>query len=128
MPRLSPIRSVGPPPVKFHRRGSGGPVNLIRLILRFLVYLLRTVTFGWLIDAADLLKRLWAIIKDLLARQKIPHPQQEPSVPCITTDHPSVHRPDPCIYSQSFLLKQGLPVTWDNPDIVILLGGVVVPE
>ena len=26
-------------------------------------------------------------------------------------------RPDPCIYSQSFLASQGLPVTWDNPDI-----------
>jgi hypothetical protein len=39
-----------------------------------------------------------------------------------------VHRPDPCIYSQSYLLLQGLPVTWDNPDIAIKLGGVVVPE
>ena len=28
-----------------------------------------------------------------------------------------VRRPDPSIYSQSFLLAQGLPVTWDNPDI-----------
>src|SRR5262245_56811892 len=125
MPRLSRMRSAGPPPVSLRRSGSRRPVHLIRLLLRFLLYLLRTVTFRWLIDAADLLKRLWAIIKDLLARQKLPHPQREPSVPCIMTDHPSVHRPDPCIYAQSFLLKQGLPVTWDNPDIAILLGGVV---
>lgn len=26
-------------------------------------------------------------------------------------------RPDPCIYSQTYLMAQGLPVTWDNPDI-----------
>ncbi len=26
-------------------------------------------------------------------------------------------RPDPCIYSQSYLQSQGLPVTWNNPDI-----------
>lgn len=28
-------------------------------------------------------------------------------------------RPDPMIYSQSFLMSQGLAVTWDNPDIRI---------
>ncbi len=28
-----------------------------------------------------------------------------------------VRRPDPCIYSQTLLMAQGLPVTWDNPDI-----------
>ena len=30
-----------------------------------------------------------------------------------------VRRPDPCIYSQKLLLEQGLPVTWNNPDIWI---------
>lgn len=28
-----------------------------------------------------------------------------------------IRRPDPCIYSQRLLLEQGLPVTWNNPDI-----------
>lgn len=28
-----------------------------------------------------------------------------------------VRRPDPCIYSQTYLAAQGLPVTWNNPDI-----------
>ena len=28
-----------------------------------------------------------------------------------------MRRPDPCIYSQSFLTAQGVPVTWNNPDI-----------
>lgn len=30
---------------------------------------------------------------------------------------PVMRRPDPCIYSQTFLAAQGVPVTWDNPDI-----------
>lgn len=28
-----------------------------------------------------------------------------------------MRRPDPCIYSQEFLTAQGVPVTWNNPDI-----------
>ena len=28
-----------------------------------------------------------------------------------------MRRPDPCIYSQTYLQAQGLPVTWNNPDI-----------
>jgi hypothetical protein len=31
-------------------------------------------------------------------------------------------RPDPLIYSQGWLLKQGLAVTWDNPDIELEAG------
>ncbi len=103
-------------------------MNLIKLILRTGLYLLRTITFGWIIDSAEIFKRLWRLLKDLCAKGKLPHPDREVEVGCVTTSHPSVHRPDPCIYSQSFLMQQGLPVTWDNPDIAILRGGVVVPE
>jgi hypothetical protein len=35
-------------------------------------------------------------------------------------------RPDPMIYSQQYLMSQGLAVTWDNPDIHIEFGGVPV--
>jgi len=43
---------------------------------------------------------------------------------------PHLHaKPDPMIYSQQYLLSQGLAVTWQNPDVTILEGGVVVdPE
>jgi hypothetical protein len=37
-------------------------------------------------------------------------------------------RPDPLIYSQYFLMHQGLAVTWDNPDIVVRKDGVTVPS
>jgi hypothetical protein len=30
---------------------------------------------------------------------------------------PVMRRPDPCIYSQTYLASQGVPVTWNNPDI-----------
>ena len=37
-------------------------------------------------------------------------------------------RPDPCIYSQYFLMSQGMAVTWDNPDIWLQLNGTSVPS
>lgn len=37
-------------------------------------------------------------------------------------------RPDPCIYSQPYLMSQGFAVTWNNPDIWLLLNGVPVPS
>jgi hypothetical protein len=35
-------------------------------------------------------------------------------------------RADPLIYSQQYLMSQGLAVTWENPDVSIQLGGLVV--
>ncbi|GAC1404143.1 MAG: hypothetical protein NVSMB52_17960 [Chloroflexota bacterium] len=37
-------------------------------------------------------------------------------------------RPDPMIYSQSYLMSQGLAVTWDNPDIHLERSGIPVPS
>jgi hypothetical protein len=104
------------------------PVKYVKLLLQIVGYLLRTITYGWLVDIARIIKRLCQALKELWERRKLPHPEREPQVECVRTDHPSVHRPDPCIYSQQYLLQQGLPVTWDNPDIVIKQGGVAVPE
>jgi hypothetical protein len=36
---------------------------------------------------------------------------------CIRIPPDSYKRPDPMLYSQYWLMKQGLSVTWDNPDI-----------
>ncbi len=44
--------------------------------------------------------------------------------PCVYFPERIINRPDPCIYSQFFLMQLQLPVTWDNPDVAILLGGV----
>ena len=37
-------------------------------------------------------------------------------------------RPDPLLYSQPYLMAQGLAVTWDNPDIELFDNGVGVPS
>lgn len=39
---------------------------------------------------------------------------------------PALKKPDPFLYSQSWLASQGYPITWDNPDIFIYLNGVLV--
>jgi hypothetical protein len=44
--------------------------------------------------------------------------------PCVYLPDRVVHRPDPCIYSQFLLMKLKQPVTWDNPDVALFLGGV----
>lgn len=42
---------------------------------------------------------------------------------CCVDIPPSVYkRPDPLLYSQSWLMSQGLAVTWDNPDIQLFKG------
>ena len=50
--------------------------------------------------------------------------EREPDCLPIPTD--VYRKPDPMIYSQTYLMSQGLAVTWDNPDIHLELGGVPV--
>src|SRR3954452_368842 len=44
--------------------------------------------------------------------------------PCLYLPDRIVHKPDPCLYSQFYLMKLGQPVTWDNPDVALFLDGV----
>jgi hypothetical protein len=48
--------------------------------------------------------------------------------PCLAVPRPIYRRPDPLIYDQYYLMKQGVAVTWDNPDIRVEQRGVVVPQ
>lgn len=43
---------------------------------------------------------------------------------CIYIPERVINRPDPCIYSQFLLMQLKLPVTWDNPDVALFLGGI----
>lgn len=45
---------------------------------------------------------------------------------CVPINHPNFKRPDPLIYDQYYLMSLGLAVSWQNPDIQILKGGVPV--
>ncbi len=44
--------------------------------------------------------------------------------PCVNFPGHVIRKPDPCIYSQFLLMRLQQPVTWDNPDVRILLNGV----
>lgn len=46
--------------------------------------------------------------------------------PCITVSPAALKRADPLMYAQYYLMKMGLAVTWDNPDIQLFHAGVPV--
>jgi hypothetical protein len=86
-----------------------------------LALLVRTILYGWVIA-------LWELLK-LLCRRRTPpkRPEHRPTQSgCVRIDHPAFVRPDPLIYSQQYLMTQGLAVTWDNPDITLFKGGAPV--
>ena len=103
-------------------------MRVVRFILDVLLELIKTAAYGWLVALIDFIRRLIERIKERCVKEKIPHPFKDAAGSCFTVAHPAFRRPDPCIYSQSYLMKLGLPVTWDNPDIILRRNGVIVPE
>lgn len=76
-----------------------------------------------LLEAITLLFQfLLAFLLWLLGQRKRRNPRQ-PSE-CFMVPPDVSRAPDPCLYSQTYLMAQGISVTWDNPDIQIttLLG------
>lgn len=67
-------------------------------------------------ERASKLCRIWHIITR--------EPKTPEGDPCVRFPGHLIRKPDPCIYSQFLLMQLGQPVTWDNPDVRILLGGV----
>ena len=53
-------------------------------------------------------------------------PHRESPGNCATIPPRVFRRPDPLIYSQAFLMAQGLAVTWDNPDVQLQRNGMAV--
>ena len=76
--------------------------------------------------------QLVTMLRAICRRIQLTRQEQWPSRPprCGCCLHlPDVHvRPDPLIYSQPYLMAKGLAVTWDNPDIEVFDGGVLVPS
>jgi hypothetical protein len=72
------------------------------------------------------LKYLFALLLILFGiKKKKKHPLPKRSS-CEPIRHPSMKRPDPMIYDQYYMMSRGLAVSWQNPDIQILQGGVPV--
>ena len=104
-------------------------MKALRLVGQIARHVLKTLAYGWIFDFADIVKRLVEALHRFLAYMKLPHADRdEAHTKCDTIDNPAMHRPDPCIYSQEYLTKLGMAITWDNPDIAIRKGGVQVPE
>lgn len=103
-------------------------MKTLRFIAKVLLHLLKTLSFQWAVDGFDIVKRFVKALKGFCAYMKLPHAVQDQSGNCQTINNPAFHRPDPCIYSQAYLLMLGLPVTWQNPDISLKRGGVVVSD
>jgi hypothetical protein len=103
-------------------------MRYLLVVVRLVVMLAKTVTYEWILALVEMIRTWLQHLKDWWKWEKLPHPVRNSGAECISTDHPAMRRPDPCIYSQSYLMSLGLPVTWDNPDIALLLNGVVVPE
>ena len=101
---------------------------LLKAIVGFLWALLRTLLYGWVPAIKQVWQTLFAEItracerKHLSGRRGKASPKQ-----CITLSDPAVKRPDPLIYDQYYLMALGFAVTWDNPDIWLEQGGVIVP-
>ncbi len=68
---------------------------------------------------------LWGLFRRLRDCRRRKTPPRSTDC-CIRLPNTSYKRADPLIYSQQYLMKQGLSVTWDNPDIQLFKGGVPV--
>lgn len=92
-------------------------VALLRLLLLLVVAVMMCFVKLW-----ERLKKVWHT-KNLF--------EEETKDDCGQIPEPLIRRPDPCLYSQTYLMSQGLPVTWNNPDIWVALAatpGVIEPD
>lgn len=85
------------------------------------------------VDSWSALYQVFSILvnflRQLCIQRRIPERIRRLSKdPCVSIQRPEIKRPDPLIYSQSYLMEQGLAVTWDNPDIELRRNGVSVPS
>lgn len=98
-----------------------------RLPARLLLIILYIVLFRWLRDFIDIVRRL---IEKCRRHKRLRDDRRGRPLHCrprCAVVPPTVYRrADPLIYSQFYLMEQGLAVTWDNPDIQLFENGVPV--
>jgi hypothetical protein len=90
-----------------------------------LLFLLRTLLFGWLVAIWRLVQRVLAACRRRKKRGE-GRDRKVSRARCVPIDREAFKRPDPLIYDQYYLLKLGLGVTWDNPDIQLYRNAVPV--
>lgn len=98
---------------------------LLRNLFRILWEAWRDALPAFRVLGRDLLEHLqrWCRREQLSERER-----RRAHSRCVPIYEPAYKRPDPMIYSQTYLMKLGLAVTWDNPDIQLYQSVVPVPS
>jgi hypothetical protein len=100
---------------------------LARLPLTLIRILLYIFTLAFLTELIELVRRHLARKRRDKSLRKSRRGQPMDCEPRCARISPDVYkRADPLIYSQTYLMEQGLAVTWDNPDIQLFEGTVPV--
>ena len=96
---------------------------------RLLLILVYLFALQWLGDLIALVRRWLATHKRGEHLRDVRRGRPLRCAPKCAIVRPDVYRrADPMIYSQFYLMEQGLAVTWDNPDIQLFENGVAVPS
>jgi hypothetical protein len=104
-------------------------MGLLTALLGFLTAIVKTIAGGWVTTVARIVAVLRALIMRCLRRRRLEGRMHKvPESRCVPLREPAYKRPDPMIYDQTYLMAQGIAVTWDNPDITLRRGGVTVGE
>ncbi|MEJ2273076.1 MAG: hypothetical protein P8Y01_00625 [Woeseiaceae bacterium] len=86
-----------------------------RFVILTLIQLLALLIFG----IAAFLVRVYECLCEFIKRKNLKEGEEDDDE--CNPPHPEdiVRRPDPCIYSQTYLASQGVSITWNNPDIFV---------
>src|SRR5213593_3179600 len=102
-------------------------MRFLRGVLFLLWRLVLALLLGWATGITWIVKMIRALCARLRARLKLPPRDRRATEDrCVPVRHPSIQRPDPLIYSQTYLMSLGLAVVWDNPDIQLYENGAPV--
>ncbi|MEP7201690.1 MAG: hypothetical protein ABI894_03720 [Ilumatobacteraceae bacterium] len=102
-------------------------MKLLKAVLAWIVLVVKIIAFGWILALISLIKQIWVLIQRWLRRRKLPERQRKGAdEDCVTVPPGRVSHPDPLIYSQWELMKLGLAVVWDNPDVQLFHVGAPI--
>lgn len=96
-----------------------GFVGGVKALPQLLAAILRLLPALW-----NLLCSLWRALRTLCRDRRC----RDRTGCCVDVPPKTYKRADPLIYSQHYLMAQGLSVTWDNPDVQLFRGGLPVPS
>lgn len=102
--------------------------RVLLLLDQIAAELLKGLAYGWVVNLIKLFKRFCRSLRGFCRYLQQGGAAKADPNRCTAIDNPAFQRPDPCIYDQYYLMSLGLAVTWENPDITLLLNGAPVIE